>query len=298
MRLDSERYRTEVCMEKIGMRKIFALVVLVLAVVLVAFAKEKSVESIWAASPLTIDGLVNDWKGDPFHAEKKVKGEYAFRNDSDTLFVFFVFNDLKYLSSIEITGMTLWIDTGGKKDKDLGVKFTKKKISADEYISILEKQQGVISDEQKESLQASAFYFISQAEAVDKKGNPFEQGEDSEAAKGAAFNVSVQQDAVTYEFRVPLKNLTGTIAGNEAEPGGIVGVGFEWGGLTDEMRREYMKGNASGGSGPIGISEGGRGGGGAQGVGFDGASPADLTALRKMTKKYSFWTVVRLAESQ
>jgi len=285
-------------MEKIVMRKIFALAVLVLAVVLVAFAKEKSVESIWAASPLTIDGLINDWKGDPFHAEKKVKVEYAFRNDSDTLFVFFKFNDVKYLSSIEITGMTLWIDTAGKKGKNLGVKFTKKKISAEEYISILEKQQGAISDEQKESLRASAFYFISQAEAVDEKGNPFEQGEDREAAIGAAFNVSVQQDAVTYEFRIPLKNLTGTIAGNEAEPGGIVGVGFEWGGLTDEMRREYMKGNASGGSGPIGISEGGRGGGGAQGVGFDGASPADLTALRKMTKKYSFWTVVRLAESQ
>jgi hypothetical protein len=285
-------------MEKIGMRKIITLALLVLAVVLVTYAKEKSVESTWASSPLTIDGLVNDWKGDPFHLEKKVKVEYAFRNDSDTLYVFFKFNDIKYLSSIEITGMTLWIDTGGEKNKDLGVKFTKKKISADEYISILEKQQGAISDEQEESLQASEFYFISQAEAVDKKGNPFELGEDGEAVKGSAYNVSVQQDAVTYEFRVPLKNLTGTIAGSEAEPSGIVGVGFEWGGLTDEMRREYMKGSASGGSGPIGISEGGRGGGGAEGVGFDGASPADLTALRKMTKKYSFWTVVRLAKSQ
>jgi hypothetical protein len=281
------------------MRKIFTFTVLVLAVVLVAFAKEKSVESIWAASPLTIDGLVNDWEGDPFHAEKKVKVEYAFRNDSDTLYVFFKFNDFKYLSSIEITGMTLWIDTGGKKDKDLGVKFTKKKISADEYIAILEKQQGAISDEQKESLRACTFYFISRAEAVDKKGNPFEQDEGDEAVKGAAYNVSVQQDALSYEFRVPLKNLTGTIVGTEAEPDEIVGVGFEWGGLTDEMRKEYMKGNDSGGDkGPMGISEGGRGGGSAQSVGFDGASPEGLTALRKMTKKYSFWTVVRLAKNQ
>jgi hypothetical protein len=285
-------------MEQIGMRKIFTSAVLVLAVVLVAFAMEKPVESIWVASPLKIDGLVNEWNGDPFHLEKKVKVEYAFRNDSDTLFVFFKFNDLKYLSSIEITGMTLWIDSGGKKEKDLGVKFTKKRISADEYVSILEKQQGAISDEQKESLRAGEFYFISQAEAVDKKGNPFEQGEISEAVKGAAYNVSIQQDAVTYEFRVPLKNLTGASLRSESEPDGIIGVGFEWGGLTDEMRKEYMKGNASGGSGPIGISEGGRGGGSAQGVGFDGASPADLTALRKMTKKYRFWTVVRLAKSQ
>ena len=59
-----------------------------------------------------------------------------------------------------------------------------------------------------------------------------------------------------------------------------------------------MKGSASEGSGPIGISEGGRGGGGAQGAGFDGASPAGLTALRKMTKKYSFWIAVRLAKGE
>ncbi len=278
------------------MRKILAVAGLVLAVVFSALAKDKSVESIWASSPLRIDGLVSDWKGDPFHLEKKVKVEYAFRNDSDTLYVFFKFNDLKYLSSIETTGMTLWIDTKGKKKKDLGVKFTKKKIPADEFIASLEKQKRVISDDQKKSLKARESYFISQAEAVDKKGDPFEQSDVTDAVIGAAFNVSVQQAEVTYEFRVPLQNLARTILGSEAEPGDVVGVGFEWGGLTDEMRRKYMKGGASGGPGPVGISEGGRGGGGAQSVGFDGASPAGLSALRKMTKKYSFWTVVRLAK--
>ena len=285
-------------MKKIRVRKISTVLVLVLAIAFIALAKDKSVESIWAGSPLKIDGLAVDWESDPFHVEKKVKAEYAFRNDSDNLYVYFKFNDAKYLSSIEITGMTLWIDTEGKKAKDLGIKFTKKKISADEYISFLEKQQGDISDEQKKSLRASEFYFISEAEAVDKKGDPLKQNEGDEAIKGAAFNVSVQQDAVTYEFRVPLKNLVGAIAKSAAEPGEILGVGFEWGGLTDEMRKAYMKGDASGGTGRMGISEGGRGGGGAQGVGFDGASPASLTALRKMTKKYFFWTVVRMAKSQ
>jgi hypothetical protein len=48
----------------------------------------------------------------------------------------------------------------------------------------------------------------------------------------------------------------------------------------------------------MGISEGGKGGGGATSVGFSGASPRDLTALRKMTKKYSFWVDVRLAKDE
>lgn len=283
-------------MKKNGIGTNAVLAVLMLSAVIVAYAMGQSVDSTWAASPLTIDGLPDDWEGDPLQVEKKVKVEYAFRNDSDTLFVFLKFNDVKYLSSIEITGMTLWIDTGGKKNKDAGINFTKKKISADEYIAILEKQQGAISDEQKESLRTSAFYFISQAEAVDKKGNPLEEQEGADAARGAAFNVSVAQDSVTYEFRVPLAALTRTGPGSEAKPGETVSVGFEWGGLTDEMRKAYMKGDASAGGGAIGISEGGRGGGGTQGVGFDGAAPADLSALRKMTKKYSFWTAVRLAK--
>lgn len=285
-------------MKKIEKRKVFAVAVLVLAVVLTAFAKQKSVESIWASSPLAIDGLIDDWEGDPFHGEKKVSAEYAFRNDSDTLYVFFKFNDVKYLSSIEMTGMTLWIDTGGKKGKDLGVRFSKKKISAEEFITALEKQKGTISDEQKENLRASESYFISQAEAVDKKGNPYTQEEVGEAIKKAAFNVSVQQDAAAYEFRIPLDNLVKALSGSDEESGDVIGVGFEWGGLTDEMRKAYMKGDASGGTGRMGISEGGRGGGGAESVGFDGASPAGLTALRKMTKKYSFWTVVRLAANK
>lgn len=285
-------------MERIGWKKIFAGTVLLLAVAFCGFAQEKTIQSIWASSPLVMDGLINEWEGDPFHEEKKVKVEYAFRNDADTLYVFFRFNDFKYLSSIEITGMTLWIDTRGKKDKDLGVKFTKKRISADEYIAILERQQGALSDEQKESVRASAFYFISQAEALDKKGNPLEQEESGATVKGAAYNVSIEQDAVTYEFKVPFKNLTSALSGAQTEPGEIVGIGFEWGGLTDEMRKAYMKGGAGEDSGALMIPEGGRGAGGAESVGFDGATPEGLTALRHMTKKYSFWTAVRLAESQ
>jgi hypothetical protein len=271
--------------------------VLVLTAVFPVFAKDKTVQSTWAASPLTIDGLVDDWEADPLNEEKKVKAVYGFRNDSQTLYVLFKFNDRKYLSSIEITGMTLWVDIEGKKDKKVGIRFTKKKISADEYISMLEKQKGTLSDEQKKNVRASAFYFISQPEIVDKKGNPLENEKASEAVKGAAFNISASQEAVTYEFRLPLKSFAEAFLESETKADQAIGVGFEWGGLTDEMRKEFMKGSPGETSGAMGVSEGGRGGGGVQGVGFDGASPQGLSALRKMTKKYSFWTAVRLAKS-
>ena len=285
-------------MKKTRMKIIIIGTTLVLTAVFTVFAKETTVQSTWAASPPAMDGLSDEWKGDPLNEEKKVKAEYAFRNDSDFLYVLFKFNDVKYLSSIEITGMTLWVDTLGRKDKKMGIRFIKKKISADEYIAMLEKQQGTLNDGQKENIRASAFYFISQPEMVDKKGNPLEQEKAAETLKGAAFNVSAVRDAVLYEFRVPFRNLAGSLLGSEVKQGETLGIGFEWGGLTDEMRKAFMKGGAGEGSGVMGISEGGRGGGGVQGAGFDGASPAGLTALRQMTKKHSFWTAVRLAEGR
>ena len=58
-------------MEKIDVRKTTAVALLVLAVGIAAAAKEKSVESVWADSPLKIDGLSDDWNSGPFHPEKR-----------------------------------------------------------------------------------------------------------------------------------------------------------------------------------------------------------------------------------
>jgi hypothetical protein len=283
---------------KIRTKNVLGILLLVIAMAFLAAAKEKTVASLWTVSPLRIDGVVSEWKDDPLSVEKKEKVDYAFRNDADFLYVLFRFNDLKYLSTIEATGMTLWIDVEGKKKKNLAVNFTKKKISSEEYIVLLEQQQRSVSDEQKEKLRENAFYIISHAEVIAKKGKPLDPGKQSDVAKGSVYNVAALQNIVVYEFRVPLRSLTETMLGKAIEPGESMKIGFEWGGLTDEIRESYMKGKTSGGSGPIGISEGGRGGGGATSVGFSGASPRDLTALRKLTKKYSFWVDVRLAKDE
>lgn len=285
-------------MKRKQLKNVLAILCFILTVVFQVSAKEKIVESLWATSPLEIDGFVSEWSGDSLSFEKKAKVDYAFRNDADFLYVFFRFNDVKYLSTIETTGITLWIDTQEKKKKNLGLNFTKKRFSTEDYIAYLEKHQGLLSNEQKEQLHKSAFYIISHAEVIDKKNESLYQGTKGQPVGGCAHNVSVQQDGVVYEFRVPVRSLTESILGKAIEPGELLKVGFEWGGLTDELRSEYLKGRASGGgSGAIGISEGGKGGG-ASGVGFSGASPRDLTALRKMTKKYSFWVDVRLAKDE
>jgi hypothetical protein len=286
-------------MKKKELKTVFAILCLLLTVTYQVSAKENVIKSSWTDIPVKIDGFINEWKDDTLNVEDKVKVDYAFKNNADYIFVFFRFNDPKYLSTIEHTGITLWLNTQGKKKKNLGVKFTKKQISADEYIAMLEKRQGPLGAEQKEQFRQNASYTISQAKMVDKKGKPLDHDEQSASMGESANNVSVQEDSVVYEFRVDIKGMPEEVLGKAATPGEMLKIGFEWGGLTDEIRKEYMKGSASGGdSGPIGISEGGRGGGGTEGAGFGGASPAGLTALRKMTKEYSFWVDVHLAAEE
>lgn len=259
-------------------------------------AKESVVDSVWADGPITMDGVIGEWDGQPLTHEKKVKVDVAFKNDDKYLFVLFRFNDLRYLSSIDVTGMTLWLDPSGKKKKRCGIQFTKKKVSAEEYIALLEKRQGPLSEARKEEIRKSTVYFLSEATLrAGKKERGQKTGEPDPSA-GAAYNARMGENAMVFEFRVPLYRMAEAMLGSEISPGTQLKIGFEWGGLTAEMRREYLKSRASGkGSGAIGIQEGGRGGGGASSAGFSGASPSDLSALRKMTKSYSFWKDVRLA---
>ncbi len=124
---------------KKALNKLF-LFFMVLALCISGFSKEKKVEGIWASIPVIIDGSNSEWINGPFIFEKKVKVDYAFRNDSENLYVLFIFKDTKYLSSIDQTGMTLWLNTEGKKKKDYGIKFQRKIVSAEDYISFFWKR--------------------------------------------------------------------------------------------------------------------------------------------------------------
>jgi hypothetical protein len=121
--------------------KILLILIAVGAAITVGVAKDKLVNSAWCPSPPRIDGTSYDWQGVTTTFEKKVKVDCAFMNDADYLYVFFIFNDPLYLSSINQTGMTVYFNVQGKKKKDYGVNFSHKRISAQQYIAMLEKKQ-------------------------------------------------------------------------------------------------------------------------------------------------------------
>ena len=295
----NSKYRKAI-MRKISFVKILLLIFMTLTVFLVGISKKKIVNSYWTTTPRKIDGFDKDWVDRAFNFEKKFQVDYAFKNDAEYLYVLFKFKDPKYLSSIQATGMTMWFNTEGEKKKHYGLKFTEKEVSADVYIAILEQTQGDIPEEMKKELLSNASYFIADIKVINKKSKSPSQVSENADKKPAKYNVKMQENALINEFAIPLDRKTDLAPGIGTKPGKIIKVGFEWGGMTAEMRKAWIKNRASGAKtqvrSPTNIqSESGRGRGASASPALATQGTGNLTALRKASKKYSFWVDVQLA---
>jgi len=273
-------------------RKVFTnffLYLMILALCVPGFSKDKKVTCKWTASPVEIDGSKDDWTGDTLTLEKKVKVDYGFRNDSDNLYVLFIFNDPKFLSTINQAGITLWFNTEGKKKKDYGIKFRTKMISADTYIALIEKEVGPLPEEKKKEIKATPSYRIYQNEVIDKKSEDFVI---TGGPTAPSYKAKRGKDMIIYEFRIPLKKEEGQPVGIGTEPGKVIKIGFEWGGLTKEMREARAKqlGDRSA-QGRVRSATGQ-----ATQERRVGSGSASLSSIRRGAKKYSFWVDLSLAQ--
>ena len=208
-------------MRKPTILKISLTFLMILTLSLVGLSKEKKVASNWTPGPLNIDGSSVEWGSDVLNTEKKVSVEYAFRNDAENLFVLFIFKDPKYLSTINTSGMTLWFNTEGKKKKKYGITFVKQRVPAEAFISILEKQKGALSEEEKNNIRVNPYYFLHNAKVINKKSKSATQSAGGREAELAVFRSMRQQKTVVYEFGIPLKKLTENVHGIGTEPGKI-----------------------------------------------------------------------------
>lgn len=279
-------------MSKISFFKIFLSFFFVLIFSLQGFSKEEIISSHWAASPLTIDGSDDDWESEALNFEKKVDVDFAFRNDAENLYILFIFKEPKYLSSIDETGMTLWFDTEGKKKKNYGLTFIKKQVPADVFISLLEQQKGDLSEEEKNNIRANPHYFIHNVKVAGKESESASQHADSEEASVALFRSMKKEKTVMYEFVVPLKRITAQAHGVGTEPGRTIKVGFEWGGLTDEMKKARAERRSVPGTDPMRRGESADSWA-RRATGYSQDSRAGQTL-----KQYSFWVGVQLAKNQ
>lgn len=248
------------------------------------FAQTPSVDSVWAAQPPKLDASIREWEGTAFAQWENGAVQYAFRNDGGNLYLLFMITDSKLKSTIEEGGLTVWIDPAGQESKDYGILFHRKRITANESITMLERQS-VLSDEQKAKIRQTPYYNYYLAEVVDKKGDrvPVPAGV---AGPAVLFKFATEKKTLVFELGIPLVRMNPTLPGLGANPGATVSLGFEWGGLTESGRIALAR--SRGAQSDIANEQitSGRG--------------TDITAgarkIERTPTKYSFWTIVNLAK--
>mgnify|MGYP000334554128 CR=1 FL=1 len=207
-----------------------------------AAAADEVVESMWAATPVTIDAGPQEWDQSTPIIDSGSKVEYALRNDGRNLYIIMVFRNPERgvrasvypKSTLDYTGMKIYFTTGTKKSKDYGVLFQKKQYTPDALIASMEKQGRVLTDAQKDEIRKKETHIVFSEELIKPKKAEAEPLVDADPP---AFR-TVDSPALTVgEFRIPLA-LIGV------QPGQDVKLGFDWGGMTNQILRDMMAGRA------------------------------------------------------
>jgi len=271
----------------------------ILIAVLVAavpyFAKDKIIESKWTAMPLQIDGQTAEWAQDVLETSKSEQVSYAFKNDANHLYVLFIFNESKTLSSISATGMTFWTNTEGKEKKNYGMRFYPRTISGEQLVQEVEKQGETIPEEKKQELLKSKSPFrIFACDAVNKKGEIIPH-----SGKGmATFRTGRVEKNTVYEFVIPIALLSDPASTTPFDVAKPFKLGFDWGGMTDEMKKaqaanigdQGVAARASESNLESQIT-------GGEGSGFR-VPDASLTGMRSKFKRYEIWIDLKIAQTQ
>lgn len=288
-------------MNKKRIFRCFVFSLLVVSLTLSLFSKKITNESVWADNPVIVDGQNADWQDIQPLKKEKLMIDYAFKNDGHYLYVLLTFNDFKFLSSLSSSGITLWLNSDAKKKKRYGIKFLRRMITADHFIAILEKQQGPLPEDKKAEIRKKDAYTIYQNGVVNKDSDkviPIKVA----SAQAPAFNVAQGRETMTFEFRVPLQNEEGKIVGIGTTPGAEIAVGFEWGGMTPEVKASLTKkyGTPRGRSSKGGVSESIPGSdemesGGSMSTGGGTRTQYPRSAI---PPKHELWEFIKLAEKK
>jgi hypothetical protein len=258
-------------------------------------AKDTVVASQWAAGPVKIDGLDQDWQDATLLTDPGSNAQYAVKNDGKNLYILFLFKDPAAASTIEYTGMKVFLNAEDKKSKDLGVHFTKKEVTAEALISSLEKTGEVLSDERKADLRKQGVFHMFEADVINAK-KAAAPADPTVKTDPPAYRSARNQRVLCWELRIPLSR-TNQPCGLGSEPGKTVKLGFEWGGLTREILQNKMGGQSAGGGlgrQDVGL-QGSVGNPREDSGGIEGGGQSTFAGSDPRARLHSFWIDLKLA---
>jgi hypothetical protein len=204
------------------------------AVLLIAAGcNAKKVESLPLNHAIKIDGNFDDWKDVPIDTYDDNQVGMSICNDDENLYILFRFQNHDWARVIRRTGLTLWIDQKGGKDKVFGINYnggpSQEEIMANLPDEVKQRMENM-SEEQRARMEARMRARPVRLEVIDNRAEqvwPL----DSMNKYGLEVKYGFVDGFYTYEARIPLKIISADFYGIEIKPGQEIALGAEWGGF-------------------------------------------------------------------
>jgi hypothetical protein len=270
--------------------------------ILLAGCGTQEVQTHWSAAPVKVDGEMTEWASGSTVYFEETGVQLGLCNDSENLYILFRFNNQAWAQAIRMGGVTLWLDNSGKKKKDFGIRYNggpspsdRQKLGTNDRGGF----QETLTPEQQQRLAEMEEATSDQITVIDKKSNQ-EKTMRADGSGGLTACFASPQGTYTYEFSIPLKKGDAFDYGIGAQPGQIICLGLEWGGMGNEDRQQMMKGM---GDGPPGGMGGGPPGGMGDGPpgGMGGGPPGGMGGRSEggpgmqQTEEQELWVKTQLA---
>ena len=266
-------------------------ILLVMAgVAVLSGCQSKKVISHWAASSVQVDGMMaeSDWPAGETSYFEKQEALIGLKNDSENLYVILRFRNPMWARLIGTSGLTMWLDVDGKKNRRYGIRYRGGPMPQMPTRGGRTggRTGGVPGDPSRQPPMRAR-----QEEFILIYADTEEEIElDTEGSMGPAIAAAIDRGVYTYELRLPFVHENNGRYGIDSGPGMTFAIGFEAKFDIEEMmqgggtmggggRGGGMGGGGRGGGGPGSIGGGGRGGGmggGGRGGLGSGGMPTDL----------------------
>ena len=208
-------------------------------------------ESVYQDTPLNIDGSSSDWTT-TLDSKDNNSFSYGISNDNENLYIRININDQSIQKKLILAGLTVWVDTTGRKNETFGITCPIKKAPPKIDRNFKQRTQSTPNWSNNQLLEIEFIGLKDQVEIYYLYDNPY------------SVEVSIDQDefkSLYYEMKIPFKSIYSDYSDISLK---TLSIGLETGAL--EM--------PSPGSGPVGMSgrPGGMSGGG-KGGGRSGGMP-------------------------
>lgn len=251
---------------------------------------------------ITIDGKLQDWYNVGSTYLNEEQAGMSFGNDDQNIYILFKTRDARWAQTIRITGLTIYLNAKGKKDKDFYLKF-KGGATMDEIAAISPETKERFSRMPAEVRQRMEERAVTnQDELILYIKDQAQRLIDLNGVNGPSAAYDTSQGFFVYEFQIPLAETNDNIYGLDAESGNNFAIGAEWGDMGDFARKpegSLRPGGGFGGGGG-GMPPGG-GGGMPPGGGMGGGRPPGGGGMGghggnrpKMPEKQEVWIETKL----